>query len=96
MGEQIIWQLRIGTRLTGFTVEPDGKWPGMWRIHTPSGKISDMVNLSRARDSALILARQHSRATGHGSGDQPICWEKAGGLAPEAGSMRLNGGEAPG
>lgn len=96
MADGIIWRLRIGTRLTGFTVEPDGKWPGMWRIRTPGNKISDMVNLSRAKDSALILARQHGRAAGHGSGDLPAAWEKAGGSAPEAAPVRPDGGEAPG
>jgi hypothetical protein len=50
------WRLRLGTRLTGFVLRPDVKWPGMWRIHAPDGRISDMVNLSRAKDAARSWA----------------------------------------
>ena len=35
-------------------VVPDDKWPGMWRIVWPDGKISDMVNLDRAKDAADV------------------------------------------
>lgn len=76
MVENIIWRLRIGTRLTGFTVEPDEKWSGMWRIHAPNGRASDMVNLARAKDSALLLARRKFAAD-HGSADFPIYWERS-------------------
>jgi hypothetical protein len=38
------------------TVEPDTKYPGMWRIHMPDGWISDMANLSRAKDGAMLSA----------------------------------------
>ena len=34
------------------TVVPDSQWPGMWRIAWPDGRLSDMVNLSRAKDAA--------------------------------------------
>jgi hypothetical protein len=51
------WRLKIGNRLTGIVVWPDSKWPGMWRIHAPDGRISDMVNLSRAKDAAISWAR---------------------------------------
>lgn len=84
MAEQIIWRLWIGTKLSGITVEPDGKWPGMWRIHSPNGRVSDMVNLSRARNAAL----EHARATGiRRAGNEPVSWEKhsgdAAGTPPE-------------
>ena len=36
-----------GKRL--ISVEPDGKWSGMWRVKYPDGSLSDMVNLSRAK-----------------------------------------------
>jgi hypothetical protein len=38
------------------TVKPDPDWPGMWRVHMPDGHVSDMVNLSRAKDAASTLA----------------------------------------
>ena len=52
----MIWQLRIGTRDTGLTVCQDTCWPGMWRIHYQD-KVSDMVNLTRAKDAAVSWVR---------------------------------------
>jgi hypothetical protein len=37
------------------TVEEDANWPGMWRVRF-GGKLSDMANLSRAKDAAIFLA----------------------------------------
>jgi hypothetical protein len=34
-------------------VVPDAKWSGMWRVQYRDGALSDMVNLSRAKDAAL-------------------------------------------
>jgi hypothetical protein len=31
-------------------IVPDAKWPGMYRIRLPGGSLTDMVNLTRARD----------------------------------------------
>lgn len=47
-------RLRAGGVLA--TIEPDGEWPGLWRVRTPDGRLSDMVNLTRAKDAALSLA----------------------------------------
>jgi hypothetical protein len=33
-------------------VVPDPDWPGMYRVSKPDGSLSDMVNLTRARDAA--------------------------------------------
>jgi hypothetical protein len=38
------------------TIVPDSKYPGMWRVKRPDGSISDMVNLSRAKDAAAAEA----------------------------------------
>jgi hypothetical protein len=32
-------------------IVPDAKWPGMYRIKRPDGSLTDMVNLTRARDA---------------------------------------------
>ena len=37
-------------------IEPDAKWPEMWRVRLPDDRLSDMVNISRARDAARALA----------------------------------------
>jgi hypothetical protein len=38
-------------------VKPDERYSSMWRIHWPDGEVSDMVNLTRARDAARTMAR---------------------------------------
>ncbi len=51
------WALRaIGHRSAIVHVVPDGVWPGMWRIRYRDGRLSDMANLSWARDSAVAAA----------------------------------------
>lgn len=38
------------------TVKPDSAWPGLWRVHLSDGSVTDMVNLTRAKDAAVSLA----------------------------------------
>jgi hypothetical protein len=70
------------------TVVPDSQWRGMWRIAWPDGRLSDMANLTRAkdaaevicatgRDSALLHWKRHAceRAAEARTGDlTPISW----------------------
>jgi hypothetical protein len=35
-----------------YLVMPDPDWPKMYRIRRPDGSLTDMVNLTRARDAA--------------------------------------------
>lgn len=37
-------------------VEPDAKYPFLYRIRYPDGHLSDMVNLTRAKDAACWFA----------------------------------------
>jgi hypothetical protein len=32
-------------------IVPDSKWPGMYRVVRPDGSLSEMVNLTRAKDA---------------------------------------------
>jgi hypothetical protein len=56
---ELIWdglQLRLRTvrgRVMA-TIEPDANWPGMWRVRFGS-MLSDMANLSRAKDAAITI-----------------------------------------
>jgi len=34
-------------------IVPDPKWPGMYRVRRPDGSLTDMVNLTRAKDALL-------------------------------------------
>jgi hypothetical protein len=49
-------ELHIGRRNTGVSVRPDFEWPGMWRV-LQGDRVSDIVNLSRAKDVAIGWAR---------------------------------------
>jgi hypothetical protein len=44
----------------GFAIVPDATWPGMYRIRRPDGTLSDMANLTRARDALRELQRERS------------------------------------
>ena len=47
---------RGGLKTPAISVVPDKIYPTMWRIKHRDGRLSDMVNLSRARDAAVALA----------------------------------------
>ena len=34
-------------------IVPDPQWPGMYRVRRPDGSLTDMVNLTRAKDALL-------------------------------------------
>jgi hypothetical protein len=38
-----------------FPIERDKAWPNMWRVRLPNGDLTDMVNLTRAKDAARVL-----------------------------------------
>jgi hypothetical protein len=49
------WVLLRGRRRMG-RVTPDGKHPGMWRSPKSGGRVSDMANLSWAKDAVVAEA----------------------------------------
>ena len=65
--------LHIGRRKTGVTVCPDLEWPGMWRLHQ-GDRVSDMVNLARAKDAAITWALA-GRNGGLGS-EEVVHWKR--------------------
>jgi hypothetical protein len=38
------------------TIVPDDKYPAMWRVRLPDGRLTDMVNRTRAMDAAIAIA----------------------------------------
>ena len=48
-------KLYAGRKFTGIEVKRDQKYPIMWRVHF-KGEVSDMVNLTRAKDAAISWA----------------------------------------
>jgi hypothetical protein len=48
-------ELRLNSGRLLATVEPDAKWPAMYRVRLPDGQLTDMVNLTRAKDAAMHL-----------------------------------------
>jgi hypothetical protein len=47
---------RTGSRTILARIVADRVYPGMWRVKLPSGKLSDMTNLVRAKDAATSIA----------------------------------------
>jgi hypothetical protein len=45
-------------------IAPDARWPGMWRVKLPNDLLSDMVNLTRAKDAAVSLSRALKQSQG--------------------------------
>src|SRR5262249_43410067 len=58
-------RLRLCTGRLLATVEDDAEWAGMYRVRLPGGYLTDMVNLTRAKDAAigLVLAKLNSQET---------------------------------
>jgi hypothetical protein len=46
----------------GFIVVPDLDWPNMYRVRMPDGRLTDMVNLTRARDAARLWGCGYERS----------------------------------
>jgi hypothetical protein len=43
------------SRVRAADIEPDKRWPGMWRVRFADGSLSDMVNRTRAHDVLRAL-----------------------------------------
>ena len=50
------YRLRLSTGRILATIEPDRDWVGMFRVRLPDGRLTDMTNLTRAKDAAVSLA----------------------------------------
>jgi hypothetical protein len=52
----LVWdglKLKLGARVMA-RIERDANWAGMWRVRV-GGMLSDMANLSRAKDAAISI-----------------------------------------
>jgi hypothetical protein len=47
--------------LGALAIVPDECWPGLYRIRRPDGSLTDMVNLTRAKDAAQLLTENSVR-----------------------------------
>jgi hypothetical protein len=47
---------REGSKAALLSVEPDSVYAGMWRVKFRDGTLSDMANVTRAKDAGLALA----------------------------------------
>jgi hypothetical protein len=48
-------RLKVGNRLSGYSIVPDEKYLQMWRVKSPDSRLSDMVNRTRAKDAAMAM-----------------------------------------
>jgi hypothetical protein len=53
-------------------IEPDAVYAGMWRVRRPDGTLSDMVNISRARDAAMVLSLAVLNGQETATGRRPV------------------------
>ena len=53
------------------TVERDSEYTGMYRIRFPDGGLSDMANLTRAKDAAVALALKSLNSGDSGAQETP-------------------------
>jgi hypothetical protein len=59
----VTYDLYIGRKRTDVSIEPDATWPGMWRIRQGE-RVSDMVNMARAKDAAITWWRPKGLGAG--------------------------------
>jgi hypothetical protein len=74
-------------------VVPDAAHPGMWRVQWPDGRLSDMTNLTRAKDAvACFMETEERRQRGRqrSSEGRPCVRTDSCGKGPAAG-MALRG-----
>jgi hypothetical protein len=74
---ELVWdglKLKLGTRVVA-TIEPDAKWSGMWRVRWPDDSLSDMTNLTRAKDAvACFMETEERRQRGrHSPSEGRLC-----------------------
>ena len=75
--------LMHGRRCMPIEVLPDNQWPGMYRVHY-QGKISDMVNLTRAKDAAAAMVSASLNALQKPRPFSPTCRGGKGKVSPGA------------
>jgi hypothetical protein len=56
-------------------VVPDAARPGMWRVRWPDGRLSDMTNLTRAKDAVACFmeTEQRRQRRRHRSSEGRLC-----------------------
>jgi hypothetical protein len=87
------WRLFDGRRRFGEVV-PDSNYPGMWRCVLPDGRLSDMANLSWARNATMDAAvRELEFEARHGAATDPLQCPVNGGVFQDK-SSRSDLGEA--
>jgi hypothetical protein len=85
---------RAGQRGPVLCIKRDARWPTMWRIEWPDGRLSDMANRTRIRDAAVLLARAEleCEAQARRAGASPIALTVPRGI-PTRGATRGEGCE---
>src|SRR5262245_5210700 len=53
-------------------VVPDTVYPGMWRVRFPDGRLTDMTNLTRAKETAVAIAVEALNAEKKGRQARPV------------------------
>ena len=83
------WRLFHGRHIVGRVV-PDAKYTGMWRVKLPGG-LSDLTNLTRARDAARELAIRKIEHRRNAAEMERKAKQNQGALLASASLMHQNG-----
>jgi hypothetical protein len=76
---------------------PDATRPGMWRVRWPDGRLSDMTNLTRAKDAvACFIETEERRQRGRHSLSEGHLCVKTGELGGTASESRDQAGRRAG
>jgi hypothetical protein len=90
---QVAYYLYYGnSRAPLARVLPHARYVGMWRIAWPDGRVSDIVNLARAKDAAMAWGERNTP----GKDRNRLGWKKKPRKTPvEAPSVRFSSQPAP-
>jgi hypothetical protein len=55
----MIWETLLRTRLAPMvSAVPDVVWPATWRLAWPDGELSNMANVARIKDAAMVICQR--------------------------------------
>jgi hypothetical protein len=83
------WILLAGRRRMGRVV-PDSKWPNMWRSTMSGGRLSDMANLTWAKNAVLVGAERELDYEARTANAPRKCPENRGAFGHTASPVRQN------
>lgn len=64
--------LYLGTKKQDIAILPDPHFPEMFRLRRPDGSVSDLANLSRIKDAAMVIVAAIANGATKGARRKPV------------------------